>query len=578
MTRTQDLYQVWTTDPAFDAATRDELLAIRDDPAEIEDRFYMDLEFGTAGLRGIIGAGTNRMNRYTVARASEGFARFLAGQGEETRQRGMVISYDSRWFSHEFALLTALIFAGHGIRVYLSDEIRPVPILSFAIRRFHAAGGVMITASHNPAKYNGYKAYGEDGGQLPPDAAAEVINSMNAIADIARLTWPDEAAVRQSGLLTEFGAELDAAYFDMLMQLSINPDAVRRQKDMKIVYTPLHGAGNKPVRQILKRIGFENVMVVPEQELPDPDFTTAPYPNPEERAALDLAIRLAEKEGADLVIATDPDADRTGLCVRTRTGDYIVLSGNQIGILLMDYILAARNSAGTLPEKSFVITSIVSSKLTRRIAAYYGVTLFECLTGFKFIAELIKEHDECGDMHFQFGFEESFGYLAGRNVRDKDAVVTSMLIAEMAAGARDRSLTLYDLLQDLYQRFGFAGEWTLAITLEGKEGIERIKSCMQALRQEKSQGIEGIPVRVIRDYLLRERLDLQTGKTEPLHLDESDVLIYELPDLDWFGVRPSGTEPKLKVYYGVYGKSQEDCDRRLSELRRLVENRLQSKL
>ena len=571
MTRAQELYRQWITDPNFDQATRDELLAIGGNPVEIEDRFYQNLAFGTAGLRGVIAAGTNRMNRYTVARAAEGFAIYMAGLGEDTKRRGIVISFDPRKYSREFALITALIFAGKGIRVRLSDELRPVPMISFAIRYFQAAGGVMITASHNPAKYNGFKAYGEDGAQLAPEAAEPVSRCMDEITDLTAIAWPDEANARASGLLTDYGAEIDQAYTEMLLKLSIGGSAVQRNKDMKIVYTPLHGCGNKPVRRILQRVGFENVMVVPEQELPDGAFPTVAFPNPEERTALAMAISLAEKEGADLVIATDPDADRTGLCVRTRAGEYVVLSGNQIGLLLMDFVLGSRKAAGTLPDNSFAITTVVSTKLTRRICASYGVKLFECLTGFKFIAELIKEHDEDGDMHFQFGFEESFGYLAGRDVRDKDAVVTSMLIAEMAAVARDQGLTLYDRLQDLYRRFGYLGEKTIAITLEGKEGLARIKAAMDAMRGKKADGIPGVPILAVNDYLLSQRLDLKTKESSPLLLAESDVLLFELPGLDWFCVRPSGTEPKIKIYFGVYGDSQDDCDRRLAELRSHVE-------
>jgi phosphoglucomutase len=571
MTIAQERYERWLDDPAFDAATRAELLAIRDNPAEIVDRFYMDLAFGTAGLRGILGAGTNRMNRYTVARAAAGFASYLAGLGEERQQRGIVISYDSRRFSREFAWQTAQIFVGYGVRVRIVDEMRPVPVLSFAIRHFQAAGGVMITASHNPAKYNGFKAYGDDGAQLPPDAADVVSRSMDQMTDLARVTWPDEAAARSTGLLSEIGPELDAAYTAMLLDLSIAGDAVRRHKDLKIVYTPLHGTGFKPVTRILKAVGFENILVVPEQAIPDPNFSTVAFPNPEERSALTMAINLAEREDADLVIATDPDADRTGLCVRTRQGDYVVLSGNQIGQLLLDFILSSRQAAGTLPADSFAITTIVSSKLTRRIAAAYGVKLFECLTGFKFIAELIKEHDELGGMHFQFGFEESFGYLAGRDVRDKDAVVTSMLIAEMAAAALEQGQTLYDRLQSLYARFGYAAEHTIAITLEGKEGIERIKAAMAALRRTKASGLAGEPVLAVSDYWERERLDLASGGRTPLLLDQSDVLLYELAGIDWFCARPSGTEPKLKIYFGVYRDTREASEQDLAALRSRVE-------
>ena len=576
MTRAQDLYRFWTTHPAFDAGTRDELLAIADNREEIEDRFYTDLQFGTAGLRGILGAGTNRMNPYTVARAAEGFARYLAGQGEAIRNRGVVISFDSRRYSTVFARMTALIFVNHGIRVRLSDELRPVPMLSFAIRHFHAAGGVMITASHNPAKYNGFKAYGGDGAQFPPEGADQVSRFMDSIDDPTKVTWPDEAAARASGLLTTFGSDIDEAYNAMLLKQAINPDAVKRQSDLKIIYTPLHGAGNKPVRRVLADLGFKHVLVVPEQEKPDPAFSTVAFPNPEERSALKMAIELAEREDADLVIATDPDADRTGLCVRSREGKYIILSGNQTGLLLTDYILSARQASGTLPARSFVISTIVSTRLTRKIAASFGVTLFECLTGFKFIAELIKEHEEDGDMHFQFGFEESFGYLAGHDVRDKDAVVTSMLIGEMAASARERGLTLYDLLQDLFARYGYAAEKTIAITLEGKEGIDRIRQGMASLRSQKAAGLPGLPVLAVCDYLEKSRLDLTTGGSSPLDLPESDVLVYELAGLDWFCARPSGTEPKIKIYFGVYGPHAADCEERLTRLVSQVEGQIRA--
>lgn len=572
-------YNRWTTDPNFDEATRTELLSIAGDSKEIEDRFYMDLEFGTAGLRGVLGAGTNRMNFYTVARASEGFARFLASQGEAVKAQGVAISYDSRRYSPEFANLSARIFVSHGIKVYLSDELRPVPMLSYAIRHFKTAGGVMITASHNPAKYNGYKAYGEDGGQLPPEAASVVADVMNSIEDFPPLLkCLSEADARQTGLWVDMGADLDLSYTAMLGKLAINRDAVQRQKNLKIVYTPLHGAGNKPVRRILKEMGFENILVVAEQELPDPNFTTVPFPNPEERSALKMAIDLAQSEGADLVIATDPDADRTGVCVRDSQGEYQVLTGNQIGLLLMNYILSAKQKSKSLPEDSFVVTTIVSTKLTQRIAKAYGVTLFECLTGFKFIGELIKEHDENGSMHYQFGFEESFGYLAGTDVRDKDAVVASMLIGEMAATAAEQGKTLYDLMQELYQQFGYAAEKTISITLEGKEGIARIKAGMATLRDEKKAGIPGVAVKAIRDYQVSERIDMATGKASAIDLVASDVLLYELDDLNWFCIRPSGTEPKIKIYFGVYGDTQAQCDQDLEGLRNRVEGYLRSKI
>lgn len=575
MPRAQDLYKLWSEHPYFDENTRAELRAIQDQPGEIEDRFYRDLAFGTAGLRGVLGAGTNRMNRYTVARAADGMARAIASRGGDALDRGIVIAYDSRHFSAQFALLCAQIFVGHGIRVRLFDALRPVPVLSFAIRHYKAAGGIMITASHNPARYNGFKAYGEDGSQLPPEQADAVVAFMDQLPDLTRLTWPDEAQARSSGLLEMIGEALDQAYQAMLLTLSINPDAVKRHRDMKIVYTPLHGAGNKPVRRVLAALGFEQVLVVPEQELPDGAFPTVAMPNPEERSALSMAIDLAEREGADLVIATDPDADRTGLCVRTREGTYMVLSGNQIGLLLTDYILSARQNSGTMPENPFVVTTIVSTKLMRKISAHYDVTLYECLTGFKFIGELIKEKDENGDMHYLFGFEESYGYLAGTAVRDKDAVVTSMLIAEMAAVARDRGQTLYDRLEDLYSRFGYAAEKTISLAMEGKQGLERIRLEMARLRREQADAFPGVPIRAIADYGGQVRLNLTDGKREALTLPQSDVLLYELDGLDWFCVRPSGTEPKIKLYFGCYTDDAASGEACLQQLLDQVAARIQ---
>ena len=579
MSTATERYHLWITDPAFDESTREELLAIRQDPAEIEDRFYKYLEFGTAGLRGVIGAGTNRMNRFTVARATEGFARHIDTLGAAAKARGIVVSFDSRHFSPEFALLTAQIFTAHGIRVMLSNELRPVPMLSFAIRHYKAIAGVMITASHNPAKYNGYKTYGEDGGQLPPEAADGVSRFIDEVDDIARISRLSEHEARDRKLLVSVGDELDQAYNDMLLKLRIDTEAVARHADMKIVYSPLHGAGNKPVRRILDSMGFKAVLVVPEQEKPDGAFPTVAFPNPEERSALKLAIELAERESADLVIATDPDADRTGLCVRTSDGSYQVLTGNQIGLLLMDYILAAKKRSGQLLPKSFCVTTIVSTKLTRRIAAYYGVDLYECLTGFKFIAELIQNLDEDGDGHFQFGFEESFGFLAGRDVRDKDAVVTSMLIAEMAAAAADRGQTLYDALQDLYKRFGYAVEQTVSITREGKTGIEKIRDGMASLRAEGLLKLPGVPINQVNDYLAGTVRVASGDAPKAPDLPPSDVLLYTLENgLDWFCIRPSGTEPKIKIYFGFYGSDLAALEARLRQTRAAVEGYMRERL
>ncbi|NCC83414.1 MAG: phospho-sugar mutase [Clostridia bacterium] len=560
-------YELWLNDPYFNQATREQLAAISGQEEEIFDRFYQNLSFGTAGLRGVLGAGTNRMNEYTVAQAAEGFARYLDTLGPEAAARGVAICYDSRHRSREFAEISAAILAAHGIRSYFMDELRPVPVLSFTVRHLNCIGGIMVTASHNPAKYNGYKVYGEDGGQMPPEAADVVAAEMAKITDYRSLQWSDLDEASATGLINVIGPEFDKAYSDMLKKLSISPDSVARHKDMKIVYTPLHGAGNKPVRRILKEIGFENVLVVTEQEQPDGAFPTVAFPNPEERSALQMAIDLATQEEASLVIATDPDSDRTGLAVRKPDGEYAVMTGNQIGILLLDYILSSRSARGELPEKSFVVTTIVSSRMVKKICDHYGVELFITLTGFKFIAEQIKLHDEDGDMHFQFGFEESFGYLAGRDVRDKDAVVASMLLAELAAVAADEGMTLYDRMQKIYETYGYAAEKTISVMAEGAEGQRNIAKAMTTLRAEKNAVIAGIPVKYINDYETRERLDTASGEVTPIDTTNSNVLLYELDGYDWMCVRPSGTEPKIKVYFGCYAESQTEAETELNSIR-----------
>lgn len=580
MTFAQKNYQKWLDNPALDEKTRQELREIGNLPEEIEERFYQELQFGTAGLRGILGAGSNRMNDYTVARAAEGFARVIAARGEEAKKRGIAISYDSRIFSDRFAELTAGIFCAKGIRVRLSDELRPVPLLSFAIRRYRCAGGVMITASHNPREYNGFKVYGEDGGQLPPADAALVAAEMEKIEDVPALLKQlrEGADGRASEYLESMGRDLDDAYDEMALKLAVNREAAARHSDLEIIYTPLHGSGNKPVRRILSKLGMKNVTVVPEQELPDGTFPTCAYPNPEARAALEMGIALAEKRNADLLIATDPDADRTGIAVRTRDHDFVVLSGNEIGILLMDYILSAKRESQSLPERSFCVSTVVSSRLPNRICEHYGVQLYRSLTGFKFIAEVIARHDEEGDEHFQFGYEESFGYLAGTDVRDKDAVITSMLIAEMAAESADRGETLYERLQKLFMKFGYAAEQTISLVREGKAGLERIAAAMKAIREEKTSFFGKLPVRRIYDFKTLMSLDLSTGSTEKLDYAESNVLLYELDGLDWFACRPSGTEPKLKIYMGTYRDTPQSAKAALAELKQETADRIEKVL
>ncbi len=591
----EELYKLWSEDPYFDEQTRKELLAIRDDKKEIEERFFRDLEFGTAGLRGILGAGTNRMNMYIVSRASAGLGKYIVSEGEEAMKRGVVISYDSRHFSPEFAEITARTLTAMGIRVYLSDELRPVPMLSYSVRYHKAFAGVMITASHNPAKYNGYKVYGEDGGQVPPEAASKILSFIEGIEDIRTVKADSLEEAKAKGLLTYWGEEVDIAYTDMLDKLVIDRQAILNQKDMSIVYTPLHGSGNKPVRRILEKIGLKNVHIVKEQELPDGSFPTVEVPNPENPAALSMAIDLAKKVDADLVIGTDPDSDRIGIAVRTTVDGnetYVPFSGNQVGLMLLDYILDSKKRAGTLPEGSFAVTTIVSSKLAGAICKYYGVELQEVLTGFKFIGERIKLDDEFGSKHFQFGFEESYGYLSGLDVRDKDAVVAAMLIAGMYAQSRERGQSLTDRLESIYERFGYGFEETVSITLEGKEGIEKIAGAMVSLREdlENCKNIEdakkllsGAPVVAVRDYQKSKRyVFTESGiEVEPIDLPVSNVLLYELggdKGLDWACARPSGTEPKLKIYFGIYGNTRQESSDKLAETKEKVTSSVKAKL
>ena len=562
-----DTYEFWRTNPYFDEDTRAELEGIKDDAKEIEDRFYKDLEFGTAGFRGVLGAGTNRMNIYTVAKASAGLAQFIIKSGPEAMSRGVVICYDSRHYSPEFAQITATTLAAYGINVKLSDELRPVPLCSYSVRFYNAFAGVMITASHNPSKYNGYKVYGEDGGQVPPEAADIILKSIESITDITTIRKMDLQDAMDKGLVVKYGEEVDAAYTEMLSKLVIDQASIDRQKDMSIVYTPLHGSGNKPVRRILDRVGFKNIHIVKEQELPDGSFPTVSVPNPENPEALSMAIELAKKTDASLVFGTDPDSDRIGVAAKCFTG-------NQMGLLLLDYVLDSKKKLGTLPENSFAVTTIVSTKLAASVCKAFGVKLQETLTGFKFIGERIKIDDEFGDKHFQFGFEESYGYLSGVDVRDKDAVVAAMLICGMAAQSFDMGETLVDRLERVYAKYGYGFENTVSFTLEGKEGIEKIGSAISSMRAElesakdlaSAAGLIGGPeVKAVRDYQnsIRYEFTKDGVKTTPIDLPKSNVLLYELggdKGLDWACARPSGTEPKLKVYFGIY-----DADRSRAE-------------
>ncbi len=590
-----ELYKIWSTDPFFDEDTKAELKAIENDTTEIEDRFYKDLEFGTGGLRGIIGAGTNRINAYTVAKASAGLADYIVANGEEAKKRGVVICHDSRHFSPEFAQVAAQVFANAGIRVYLTDELRPVPMCSFSVRYFNAFAGVMITASHNPPKYNGYKVYGEDGGQVTEAAAAAILQNMEKYADVRTTKMADFDEALAAGTIKRFGPEVDIAYTDMLKKLVIDEESIKRQADMSVVYTPLHGSGNKPVRRILKSIGLNNVYVVPQQELPDGSFPTVKTPNPEDPAALSMGIELAKKVGADLVFGTDPDSDRLGIAVRVvKDGEvsYKALTGNQVGLMLLDYILDSKKKLGTLEENSFACTTIVSTKLCKAVCDAYGVELQETLTGFKYIGERIKVDDEFGDKHFQFGFEESYGYLSGTSVRDKDAVVAAMLVCGMACQSQDMGETLIDRLYRIYNKYGYGFEQAVSFTREGKEGLEKIRNGMASMREEleacktaedAAKLIGGPKPVAVRDYQKGIRYDFSEGtvKTSELTLPKSNVLLYELggdKGLDWACARPSGTEPKLKIYFGVYDKDEKTASDRLesikAEMSAFVENKL----
>ena len=580
----KELYNIWSTDTYFDEATREELKAIASDEKEIEDRFYKDLEFGTGGLRGVLGAGTNRMNIYTVAKASAGLAKYIVSKGEEAMKRGVAIAFDSRHFSPEFAQIAATTFAAYGVKSYLSDELRPVPMCSYAVRYFNAFCGVMVTASHNPPKYNGYKVYGEDGGQVTNEAAAEILSNMSEFSDVRKVKTSDFNDGLASGLIKRFGPEVDIAYTEMLTKLIIDKDAIARQADMSIVYTPLHGSGNKPVRRILKRAGFNNVYIVPQQEVPDGAFPTVKSPNPEDPAALTMGIELAKKVGASLVFGTDPDSDRLGIAARCEENGevtYKCFTGNQVGLMLLDYILDSKKRLGTLEDNSFACTTIVSTKLCASVCKEYGVELQETLTGFKYIGERIKFDDEFGDKHFQFGFEESYGYLSGTDVRDKDAVVAAMLVCGMAAQSFDKGETLFDRLERIYKKHGYGFEQAVSFTLEGKEGIAKIGECMVSLRNdvEKVTDIEGAKaliggpaVKAVRDYQKSVRYEFtEEGiKTSVFDLPKSNVLLYELggdKGLDWACARPSGTEPKLKIYFGVYGDTEDGAKTTLEKVK-----------
>ncbi|ASR45581.1 phosphoglucomutase [Paenibacillus kribbensis] len=547
----------WLQDPYIDEETKQELRALEGNEQEQEDRFYKELEFGTGGLRGVIGAGSNRMNRYVIGRATQGLARYILEQhaGKEGKP-SVVIAHDSRHFSPEFALEAALVLAGNGIVAKLFPSLRPTPQLSFSVRHLGASGGIVVTASHNPPEYNGYKVYNDEGGQLVPDQAEQVIGYIREVPsfDIHRLTREEAEA---QGLLVWLGEEEDEAFVDTVASVSVNRQLIAAGpgKNFKVVFTPLHGTGNIPVRRVLEKIGFEQVHIVPEQELPDAEFSTVKSPNPEERDAFKLAIALGEKIGADLLIGTDPDADRMGAVVKNRDGEYVVLSGNQSGAIMVYYLLNQLKETGKLPNNGAVIKTIVTSEMGAVIAEHFGATVFNTLTGFKYIGEKMNQFDQTGDYTYLFGYEESYGYLAGNYARDKDAVLAAMLIAEAAAYYSTQGKTLYDVLQELYEQFGYFLEKLESRTLKGKDGVAQIQGKMTDWRSNAPQEIAGVKVDKVLDY--SQGLD---------GLPKENVLKFLLEDGSWFCLRPSGTEPKIKVYFAVRGSSLADAEQRISRL------------
>lgn len=558
-------YEKWIAEDIFDEETKKELLQIKGNKEEIKDRFYKELEFGTAGLRGVIGAGTNRMNYYTVGKATQGLANFIIKEGGE--KRGVAISYDSRNMSPEFSKRAALILNANGIKTYLFDSLRPVPELSFAVRELNCIAGIMITASHNPPKYNGYKVYWEDGAQIVPPKDKQIIEEVRNITNYADIKVMKEEEAKKQGLYHIIGEEIDNSYMETLKKLVLNPEIIKKEKDLKIVYTPLHGTGNIPVRRVLKELGFENVWVVPEQELPDGNFPTVSFPNPEDEKAFALALKLGKEKDADVILATDPDADRLGVYAKdSKTGEYKSFTGNMSGLLIAEYELSQKQEKGILPSNGALIKTIVSSNLADSIAKAYGIKLIEVLTGFKYIGEQIRLFEENKKQEYVFGFEESYGCLIGTHARDKDAIAAVMALCEAAAYYKEKGLTLWDQMIEIYNKYGFYKEGILSVTMEGAEGAEKIKNLMENMRKNPISKLGENEVLQFRDYQLGEIKNCKTGEKTSTNLPKSNVLYYDLSEDSWCCVRPSGTEPKIKFYMGVKGKDMQDAENKLEKL------------
>lgn len=566
------MYEFWLEDSYFDEDTKSELRGIAGDAREIEERFYRDLEFGTGGLRGIIGAGTNRMNIYTVRKATQGLANYIIR--EHAQKRGVAIAYDSRNMSPEFADEAALCLTANGIRVYIFPSLRPTPMLSFALRELRCTAGIVVTASHNPPEYNGYKVYWEDGAQITAPRDKEIICEVNAITDYAMVKTMDKEAAVAAGLYCVIGEEMDDRYMEALKKLVLHPEVIRETAgDLKIVYTPLHGTGNLPVRRVLRELGFANVYVVKEQELPDGNFPTVSYPNPEDKNAFALALALAKEVDADVILATDPDADRLGVYAKdTKTGEYISFTGNMSGMLILEYQLAQRKAMGTLPGNGAVVTTIVSGKMGRAIADAYQMALIETLTGFKYIGEQIKFFGQNQGYEYIFGYEESYGCLVGTHARDKDAVVAVMALCEAAAYLKSQGMTLYDKMQELFKTYGYYKEDLCTVTLKGQDGAKQIAAMMEHIRSDVPKSIGGLAVVQFRDYREDVKLDMVKGGRETTGLPRSNVLYFEMENDAWCCIRPSGTEPKIKFYIGVKGADEDDAAAKLKALTESVKN------
>lgn len=562
----KEQYDFWLSDDYFDESTKAELQAIAGDEKEIEDRFYKELEFGTGGLRGVIGAGTNRMNTYTVRKATQGLANYIIKQGG--KDRGVVIAYDSRRKSPEFADEAALCLAANGIKAYVFDALRPTPELSFALRTLKCISGIVITASHNPPEYNGYKAYWEDGAQVASPKDKEIIEEVKNVTDYHDVKTMSKEDAIAAGLYQVIGKEIDDAYMVELKKQIIHPEVIKEMADdIKIVYSPFHGTGNVPVRRILSELGFKNVYVVPEQELPDPDFTTLEYPNPEDPKAFTLALKLAKEKNADVVLATDPDADRLGIyALDTKSGEYVPFTGNMSGMLIAEYILRERTATGTMPVNPAMVSTIVTTNMAAAIARDYNVKFIEVLTGFKYIGEQIKLFEQSGSNNYVFGLEESYGCLAGTHARDKDAVVAVMCLCEVAAWCKKNNLTLWDQMINLYEKYGYYKETQYAITLKGIDGAAQIAEMMNKLRSNPPKNFGELTVKEFRDYDNNVTKNLETGAQAPTGLPKSNVLYFDLTNDSWCCARPSGTEPKIKFYMGVKGTSLEDAQKKVETL------------